>query len=449
LADGRQSQRMTHILYCSCGQLVHVDDQEDGGQSECPGCGAVVKAPASRVAKTVDWRSTEGLAASPRVPSGAGWEGKAGADERNHPSTPKLIAADTNPSLREYLYWGLLLALIPLGLLTLRDRKDVSVRDRLTATMREAQPEVKQRVERLLKTKGKQTELDDILTLLPGGKLDTQAHLPRETTWHWFYAAAAAIGFWALLLLLFPREPEAPWRLLGVGLFTGTVGILLLLAVQFVADASPGVWVRPGGLPLMVVYALVLFIGWSYSSAMNPKSAFIPSFVGFTCGVGLCEEVCKALPLILYFRHASDMGWRRACLWGLASGAGFGVSEGIMYSSSYYNGIAPLESYVVRFVSCVALHAMWSGAVGVLVWKLQKTIRGNIGWGRYGLAVLRLVAVPMVLHGLYDTILKKDLDELALIVGLLSFGWFAWQIEGAREFEQKGPVPTIVLPAAM
>ena len=42
----------------------------------------------------------------------------------------------------------------------------------------------------------------------------------------------------------------------------------------------------------------------------------------------------------------------------------------------------------------------------------QKTIRGDIGWGRYGLAVLRLVAVPMVLHGLYDTILKKDLDEL-------------------------------------
>ena len=94
--------------------------------------------PASRVAKTVDWRSSEGLASSPRVPSGAGWEGKAGADERNHPSTPKLIAAETNPSLREYLYWGLLLALIPVGLLTLRDRKDVSFRDRFTATMREA-----------------------------------------------------------------------------------------------------------------------------------------------------------------------------------------------------------------------------------------------------------------------------------------------------------------------
>ena len=203
---------MTHILYCSCGQLVQVDDQEDGGQSECPGCGAVVKAPASGVAKTVDWRSSEGLAASPRVPSGAGWEGKAGADERNHPSTPKLIAADANPSPREYLYWGLLLALIPLGLLTLRDKKDVSVRDRITAMMREAQPEVKQRVKRLLETKGEQTELDDILTLLPEGKLDAQAHLPRETTWHWFYAAAAALGFWTLLLLLFPREPDAPGR---------------------------------------------------------------------------------------------------------------------------------------------------------------------------------------------------------------------------------------------
>ena len=26
---------------------------------------------------------------------------------------------------------------------------------------------------------------------------------------------------------------------------------------------------------------------------------------------------------------------------------------------------------------------------------------------------------------------------MALMVGLLSFAWFAWQIEGAREFEQK------------
>ena len=59
---------MTHILYCSYGQLVHVDDQEDGGQSECPGCRAVVKAPASGVAKTVDWRSSLclGWPSSPR-----------------------------------------------------------------------------------------------------------------------------------------------------------------------------------------------------------------------------------------------------------------------------------------------------------------------------------------------------------------------------------------------
>ena len=391
---------MTHILYCSCGQLVHVDDQEDGGQSECPGCGAVVKAPASGVAKTVDWRSSEGLAASPRVPSSAGWEGEAGADERNHPSTPKLIAADANPSVREYLFWGLLLALIPLGLLTLRDRKDVSVRDRFTATMREAQPEVKQRVERLLETKGEQTELDDILTLLLEGKLDTQAHLPRKTTWHWFYAAAAASGSGPCCCRSFPasRKRGTSW------VWASSRGRSASCSSSPSSSSprhSPGIRVLPRSLPLMVLYVLVLFIGWSYSSATDPKSAFIPSFVGFTCGVGLCEEVCKALPLILYFRRVGH-GVARACLWGLASGPGFGVSEGIMYSSSYYNGIAPLESYVVRFVSCVALHAMWSGAVGVLVWKLQETIRGDIGWGRYGLAVLRLVAVPMGLHGLYD-----------------------------------------------
>ena len=190
----------------------------------------------------------------------------------------------------------------------------------------------------------------------------------------------------------------------------------------------------------MVVYVLVLFIGWSYSSAMAPESAFIASFVGFTCGVGLCEEVCKALPLILYFRRRRTWGGA-----GRASGAW--LPAGLRRLRGDHVLILVLQRHrasgdLRRQVRLNRrAHAMWSGAVGVLVWKLQETIRGDIGWGMYGLAVLRLVAVPMVLHGLYDTILKKDLDAMALMVGLLSFAWFAWQIESAREFEQKSPDP--------
>ena len=43
-----------------------------------------------------------------------------------------------------------------------------------------------------------------------------------------------------------------------------------------------------------------------------------------------------------------------------------------------------------------------------------------------------MIAVPMVLHGFYDTLLKKDMNVWALVVALLSFAWFAWHIELAR-----------------
>ena len=43
-----------------------------------------------------------------------------------------------------------------------------------------------------------------------------------------------------------------------------------------------------------------------------------------------------------------------------------------------------------------------------------------------------MLAVPMVLHGLYDTLLKKDMNVWALVVAVVSFGWLVVQIERAR-----------------
>jgi hypothetical protein len=47
----------------------------------------------------------------------------------------------------------------------------------------------------------------------------------------------------------------------------------------------------------------------------------------------------------------------------------------------------------------------------------------------YCLNVVRIVWIPMALHGLYDTLLKQDHDALALLAALGSFGWFVFQIE--------------------
>jgi hypothetical protein len=38
----------------------------------------------------------------------------------------------------------------------------------------------------------------------------------------------------------------------------------------------------------------------------------------------------------------------------------------------------------------------------------------------------------MVLHGLYDTLLKKEMELLALLTAAASFGYLAWQISRLR-----------------
>jgi len=220
--------------------------------------------------------------------------------------------------------------------------------------------------------------------------------------------------------------------LIGLGLFTATGGILLLLMVQGLA--TMGV-IRARGIAGLIMLILAL-IGLSYSMALSPDTGFFLSFIGFTCGVGLCEELCKAMPLLIYYRIGNQQSWRGAFLWGLASGVGFGVSEGIMYSSSYYNGIAGPGIYIVRFVSCVALHAIWAGSVGIAInqrqYLLQEEGDEGEGWWLFALAALRVIAIPMVLHGLYDTLLKKEMEFFALLTAAASFGYLAWQISRLR-----------------
>ena len=82
-----------------------------------------------------------------------------------------------------------------------------------------------------------------------------------------------------------------------------------------------------------------------------------------------------ALPVIWRLRRDEPMGWRAGCLWGLASGVGFGVMEGIKYSADFYNGIWGGGVYLMRFASCVALHAVWTGSVAIFAFQQRKMIR--------------------------------------------------------------------------
>jgi RsiW-degrading membrane proteinase PrsW (M82 family) len=251
------------------------------------------------------------------------------------------------------------------------------------------------------------------------------------------FALVAAAAYLTFLALLASDKAANPVHLLGLGVFTATVGIFLLLAVQFLSHLGS---IRVRGGIIGLIFLVLLLIGLSYSAANDPEISLIPSFLGFTFGVGLCEEVCKALPVLAYYRSENKQTWRGAFLWGMASGVGFGVSEGIMYSQDFYNGIAGPSIYLVRFVSCVALHAIWSGSVAISINQRQYLLQedhDDEDWWMYGLAILQLIAIPMVLHGMYDTLLKKNMEFLALVTAAASFGYLAWQISHLRNSDEE------------
>jgi len=464
---------MSIRLTCSdCDKPLKVKDELAGKRIRCPGCQSIIRVPAgadpasesstrkSSPANTTgdeipdDWLTGDNVsftahelsrepdefdgpapeaALPPRVgkprksraSQGAFVPAQGASEESPTPrrqsektaSKRSERSAESASGWRHHLIWVLFLALIPLGISTVADGDPAE--KRLEETLRlhpDAVPQLEQSKE-------------EFFAAIPDHKL-IGAHLPHGTWFHWGYAALSAILFLAFLTQTFPTSAAGPSRIFWTGLATGTAGILLLLAFQWVAMFTQGFNLRGRGI-IVVLFYIIKFIGFSYRSALDPENGFLLSFMGFTCGVGLCEELCKALPVALFLRGNGHAGWKAACVVGLASGIGFGVSEGITYSSDSYNGIALGMTYLVRFASCVALHAMWAGAVAILMCQNQDYL-GEFDWGNAGNFVLHYLGIAMVLHGLYDTLLKKEYEIWALAIAAISFAWFAWLVWRAR-----------------
>lgn len=276
--------------------------------------------------------------------------------------------------------------------------------------------------------------LDDLLELFPDQRIEG-AHLSGASWMHWLYGILSGVGFFGLILVLFPWGKAQPLHLVGVGLATATLGILSLLAFRWIANLTQGVILYGGNVIVLVLFYIVKFIGFSYSAANDPEAGFWLSFLGFTCGVGFCEELTKAMPVLVHVRGEGGLRWRGMWIWGVASGIGFGVAEGIMYSRDFYNGVATGGIYLVRFVSCVALHATWSGAAAISICNNRKMVQTDSDWSELLASCIKVLGVPILLHGLYDTLLKRQMEGLALLAAVLSFLWLVLLVERARRHE--------------
>ena len=187
---------------CECGKKLSAKDELAGRSVRCPACSTVLKIPVPQVEpreKPEDVYALEEAftAARAGLPQTEGPDTTRQSSRRSVDSFQdgrsafKLPPEEGNASPREYLYLVLSLALIPL-MISFLSPKETSIEARLKAAMDHAGAETISRI-KALETR-EDADLDDLLEVLPEGKLDATAHLPRATWAHWVYGAIAAAG---------------------------------------------------------------------------------------------------------------------------------------------------------------------------------------------------------------------------------------------------------------
>ena len=131
------------------------------------------------------------------------------------------------------------------------------------------------------------------------------------------------------------------------------------------------------------------------------QAAFPVNAIGFILGVGLTEEFVKMLPLIYLVRRSREPLLPQTLVYyGLMSGIAFGVFEGVQYQITVNAQADYTTAFllnIARLTSLPFLHALWGGICGYFV-----SFANLYPRYRKSLYVLAL-AVPAVLHGLYDS----------------------------------------------
>lgn len=416
---------MLYRFHCiQCGQRIKVEESFIGSRTGCPICQTwqVVPAPQSPVQEGPGpllpppishlQRLEEHRTASTRK-----------ADIPAH-SAPRLKKVRT---LRGSLYMFFILASIPLFLgILFEDKADVNTRIEKTI---QALPKQAQLRANKVYTEYKRDEADieEVLQVLPDKKIQG-AWLPLYSKWHYYFTGIAAVTYLLLLGILLPKGFSKFHVKVFIAFFTGTAGMAMLFLIQSIALSRAAVG---GGGLIGLFFSL---IGIAYNVVDNPDIGFVPLLLANIFGVGLCEELVKALPVFVYFMGRKRIRWYECCAIGMASGLGFGLVEAFTYGQMYH-GLFDQMTYWTRFVSCIVSHGVSTAAAALFLHRFQNLLQGEMTWGDGFLRLLILISVPMTLHGLYNTFASKNMDGLALATDLFNFGWLALMIETARDRE--------------
>ena len=155
------------------------------------------------------------------------------------------------------------------------------------------------------------------------------------------------------------------------------------------------------------IAALVLtniqsFPPMSFLYALTESESVVAKLVGFIFGVGFTEELIKALPLLYFVRTAKEPFIPQTLVYyGLISGIGFGVLEGVLYQTTTNTTLGYSDAFfmnIARLTSLPFLHAIWAGIAGYFIAfanlfpKFRKAL------------YLLAISIPALLHGVYDVL---------------------------------------------
>jgi len=216
---------------------------------------------------------------------------------------------------------------------------------------------------------------------------------------------------WGLVLWLFVRpERIGVLDVVRVALFTSITGVFIV-----------------GVLYRLPVLASVV------GATREPQ--LLVRLLGFVFGVGLLEELVKAIPVLWIFVRNREAGTIREITYlGCVSGFAFGVSEAVAYSVFYAQTVArgdmALAAYIVvqltRLITLPLLHAMFSGiaahfiALGVETPALRRAL------------IFAGIAIAALIHGLYNTF-SGTLAGFVLAIGaVLVFIAYVRSVESMR-----------------
>lgn len=140
----------------------------------------------------------------------------------------------------------------------------------------------------------------------------------------------------------------------------------------------------------------------SYLYALTESDSFFGQLIGFIFGVGFTEELIKALPLFYFVRTTKEpLIPQTLVYYGLISGIGFGVLEGVLYQTTTNTTLEYSHAFfmnIARLTSLPFLHAIWAAIAGYFI------AFANLYPKFRKVLYLFAIAVPAVLHGIYDVL---------------------------------------------